>query len=179
MQRNSWFFKHVSLRLPTNLHGFSLCSFFNIPSRWPSFSQHFLPPLHVDISEAVLFFTYISQPLPRSSLWPRHPRLGRKRHPASVPRVQPESLLEDVGRQHRDTAHAPIPQRLFRALHRKQHVPGRPGPPQVPRTWTHQERVWFLRSQERWLQTLIAISRWNSNRNIPCVKMPCEAQFSC
>lgn len=26
---------------------------FNIPSRWPSFSQHFLPLLHVDISVAV------------------------------------------------------------------------------------------------------------------------------
>lgn len=92
----------------------------------------------------MLSFTYISQPLPRFSLWPGHPRLGRKRHPTSVPRVQPESLLEDLGRQHRDAAHAPIPKRLFRAHHWKQHVTGRPGPPQVPCTRTHQKRVGLL-----------------------------------
>lgn len=100
---------------------------------------------------ARLSFTYIPspQPLPFLSLWPRHPGLGRKHHPASVPGVQPESLLEDVGRQHRYTARASVAQRLLRAFHRKQYVTRRPGPPQVTRTGSHQERVRFFRPQKR------------------------------
>lgn len=136
--------------------GFSSCS---------SLLSHLtdLPSANISSHSSMLTFQRPSfylypQPLPCLSLRPRHPWLGWKRHPASVPRVQPESLLEDLGRQHRDAARAPVPQRLFRALGWKQHVPGRRGPPQVPRSWTHQERVWLLCSSERWLQTLLPLS---------------------
>lgn len=102
---------------------FISCSFLNVPSRRPS---------------------------PRLSLGPRHAGLCRERRPAPVPRVQPQSLLEDVGRRQHGSARSPIPQRLLGARRREQHVPGRRGPPQVPGARTHQERVRLLRSEERW-----------------------------
>lgn len=84
-----------------------------------------------------------------SGLGPRHPRFRGERHPAPVARVQPQSLLQDLGRQQRPQAHAPVSQRLLGALGRRQHVAQQRGTPQVAGAGTHQERVGLLGASQR------------------------------
>lgn len=121
--------------LSAYLYRVSLCTF--LTSHLPD-----LPSANISSCCSLLTFqkqscNYNSQTWPCYSLWPCYPWLCGKHHPTPVPRVQPESLLEDLGRQHGDSAHAPIPQRLLRALRWKQHVPGGHGPPQIPCTRAH------------------------------------------
>lgn len=96
----------------------------------PDFSSHNFV-FHIVIyhfTESVLYLTHLDLSLVSFSLWPCHPRLVWKHDSASVSRVQPQSLLEDLGWQHRDT-HASVPQCFLWAHHRKHHVPRWPWPP--------------------------------------------------
>lgn len=152
---------------------------FNIPSRWPSFSQHFLPLLYIDIWKAVLYLHLSTFTLLQPLAPP--PLTRRKTSPNICPPSPAEKPTGGPGTAALGRSTCPNPPTSFQSTPLEATCPqaawatSSPPHPDVPGACL----IPLLLGEV--ITNTPAISRWNLNRNIPHsyqnaesdVKMPC------